>query len=279
MTAATGFGRLSPWRDSAGLDEQQAREHAARLELRAGAESEAAVRDEYVRLLGVAAGEHVLDVGCGSGAATRTLARAVGSAGRVTGLDASSQLLKITRELVDEAGLGGQIELQQGDCRALPFPDASFDAVMAATTLSHVPDPQRALDELVRVTRLGGRVGIFDIDGDLTLFAHPDRQLTRRIVATYSDLGWVNSWFMRELPGLLAGRGIADVKTRAFMPLERGGYYANRAERSAEAAAKAGAITGDELAGWLKTLRDEIDGKRFLGGQVHLFVWGTRRIN
>jgi ubiquinone/menaquinone biosynthesis C-methylase UbiE len=276
MTTATGFGRLSPWRDSTGLDERQAREHAARLELRAAAESEAAVRDEYVRLLGVAAGEHVLDVGCGSGAATRTLGRVVGPAGRVTGVDTSSQLLKITRELVDKAGLGGQIELRQGDCRALPFPGASFDAVMAATTLSHVPDPQRALDELVRVTRPGGRVGVFDIDGDLTLFAHPDRQLTRRIVASYSDLGWVNSWFMRELPGLLGGRGVVNVKTRAFMPLESGGYYANRAERAAEAAAKAGAITSDELAGWLSTLRDEIEAKRFLGGQVHLFAWGTR---
>jgi hypothetical protein len=109
------------------------------------------------------------------------------------------------------------------------------------------------------------------------LFAHPDRELTRRIILAYSDLGWVNGWLMRALPGLLASLGMGDIKTRAFMPLEAGGYYANRAERSAEAAAKAGAISGDELAGWLKTLREEIAAKRFLGGQVHLFVWGTRR--
>jgi ubiquinone/menaquinone biosynthesis C-methylase UbiE len=270
------FGRLSVWRDSAGLDDKQAREHAARLELRAGADSEVAARDEYVRLLGVALGERVLDVGCGSGAVTRTLAQRVAPGGSAVGVDTSAALLKVARELADEAGLGDTIEFKQGDCRALPFPDASFDAVVAATTLSHVPDAGRALTEMVRVTRPGGRVGVFDVDGDMTLFAHPERELTRRIVAAFSDQGWVNGWLVRELPARLADLGIANVKTRGFMPLESGGYYANRAERSAELAVQTGAITRDEQARWLQVLREEIAGKRFLGGQVHLFVWGTR---
>jgi ubiquinone/menaquinone biosynthesis C-methylase UbiE len=270
------FGQLSAWRDSAGLDDKQAREHAARLELRAGADSEVAARDEYVKLLGVAPGERVLDVGCGSGAVTRTLARWIAPGGRAVGVDTSAALLKVARELADQAGLGATIEFKEGDCRALPFPEASFDAVVAATTFSHVPDVGRGLAEMVRVTRPGGRVGVFDIDGDMTLFSHPDRELTRRIVAAYSDAGWVNSWLVRELPARLTSLGIVNVKTRGFMPLETGGYYANRAERCAEAAAKSGAITSDEQARWLQGLRAEIAGKRFLGGQVHLFVWGTR---
>lgn len=276
MTGAPGFGRLSVWRDSAGLDDKQAREHAARLELRAGAESEISARDEYVRLLGAAPGERMLDVGCGSGAVTRTLAQRVAPGGRAVGLDTSPALLKVARELADEAGFGAAIEFKEGDCRALPFPDASFDAVVAATTLCHVPDPGRALAEMVRVTRPGGRIGVFDLDGDMSLFAHPDRELTRRIVAAYSDQGWVNSWLVRELPARFAGLGIANVQLRGFMPLESGGYYAIRAERCAEAAAKSGAITRDEQARWLQLLRAEIAGKRFFGGQLHLFVWGVR---
>ena len=276
MANSAEMGRLSPWRDSGSLDDQQAREGAARLEQRAGTESEVAAREEYVRLLGISPGESVLDVGCGTGAATRTLAQRVAPNGRVTGIDPSGALLRITRELADKAGLGALIDLKEADCRALPFPDGSFDAVVAATTLSHVFGPEQALAEMVRVTRRGGRVGIFDVDGDLTLFAHPDRELTRRIVASYSDLGWVNGWIMRELPGLLAGLGVVNVQTKAFMPLEAAGYYAARAERSAEAAAAAGAITGEEMAGWLKMLREQIAAKRFLGGQVHLFVWGNK---
>lgn len=273
---ATDFGQLSPWRDSSGLDDKQAREHAARLELRARAESEVAVREEYVSLLGVAPGERVLDVGCGSGAVTRTLARRVAPGGRAVGMDTSAALLKVARELADEAGLGAMIEFKEGDCRALPFPDASFDAVVAATTLSHVPDPQRALAEMVRVTRPDGRVGVFDVDGDLTLFAHPDRELTRKIVAAFSDQGWVNGWLVRDLPARLADLGVANVKARGFMPLETGGYYAGRAERSAQVALQTGAVTAEEHASWLEVLRTEIAGKRFLGGQVHVFVWGTR---
>ena len=276
MATSAEMGSLSPWRDSGSLDEGQAREHAARLELRAAAASEIAVRDEYVRLLAVSPGERVLDVGCGTGAATRTLAQSVAPNGRVTGIDPSGALLKITRELADKAGLGTLIELKEGDCRALPFADASFDAVLAATALSHVAGPEIALAEMVRVTRPGGRVGVFDVDGDLTLFSHPDRELTRRIVACFSDRGWVNGWLMRELPGLLADLGLVGVKTKAFMPLEAGGYYAGRAERSAEAAAAAGEISRDELTRWLETLRQQIAGQRFLGGQVHLFAWGTR---
>jgi len=276
MAEAMEFGRLSPWRDSAGLDDEQAREHAARLELRARAESEVAVRDEYVSLLAVAPGERVLDVGCGSGAVTRTLARRVVPGGSAVGVDTSAALLKVARELANEAGFGAIIEFKEGDCRALPFPDASFDAVVAATTFSHVPDVGRGLAEMVRVARPGGRVGVFDIDGDLTLFAHPDRELTRRIVTAYSDLGWVNGLLVRRLPALLADLGIAGIRTRGFMPIETGGYYANRAERCAEAAAKAGAITSEEQARWLQALRAEIAAGRFLGGQVHIFVWGTR---
>lgn len=276
MAEAMEFGRLSAWRDSAGLDDKQAREHAARLELRAGAESEIAARDEYVRLLGVAPGERVLDVGCGSGAVTRTLAQKVVPGGRAIGVDTSPALLKVARELADKAGLAAVIEFKEGDCRALPFPDASFDAVVAATTLSHVPDAGRALSEMVRVTRPGGRIGVFDLDGDLTLFAHPDRGLTRRIVAAFSDHGWVNGWLVRWLPGLLADLGVVNVRMRGFMPLEPGGYYANRAERCAEVAVQTGAITSDEQARWLQAFRAELAAGRFLGGQLHLFVWGTR---
>jgi len=270
------FGRLSVWRDSAGLDDKQAREHAARLELRGRAESEVAARDEYVRLLGVAPGERVLDVGCGSGAVTRTLAGRVMPGGRAVGMDTSPALLEVARELADEAGLSAAIEWKEGDCRAIPFPDASFNAVVAATTLSHVPDAGRALSEMVRVTRPGGRIGVFDLDGDLTLFAHPDRGVTRRIVAAFSDHGWVNGWLVRWLPGLLADLGVVNVRMRGFMPLEPGGYYANRAERCAEVAVQTGAITSDEQARWLQALRAEIADKRFIGGQLHLFVWGTR---
>jgi ubiquinone/menaquinone biosynthesis C-methylase UbiE len=273
------LGRLSPWRDTADIDETHARELANRLELRARAEDEAGAREEYLRLLDVRPGERVLDVGCGSGVVMREVARRVSPDGVTVGLDPSLSFLTIARELAAQAGLASVIELCRGDCRALPFPDYSFDAVLAATVLAHVPGAEKAIVEMIRVTRAGGRVGVFDFDADSVLISHPDRALTRRIVLAAADHASVNGSLIRQLPGLLADLGLENVRVRAFMPLERtpGSFYARFAERAGEVAAEVGAITGDEHARWLDALRAEQDAGRFLGGRLHVFVWGIRR--
>ena len=272
------FGRLSSWRDTARLDEAAAREHAARLELRARAQDEADAREEYLALLGLSPGERVLDVGCGSGAVTRAIAARIAPGGTVVGADSSPALLSVAREHAEVAGLAPLIEWRVADCRELPFDDESFDGVIAATVLAHVPGAERALAEMVRVTKRGGRVAIFDFDGDGFLFTHPDRQLTRRIVAAQCDHGAVNGHLIREMPALLAAMGVRDVAAKAFMPLERDprGFYANFAKRAAQNAAQAGAITQPELAGWLEQFEEVLRGGRFLGGRLHIFVWGTR---
>jgi SAM-dependent methyltransferase len=272
------FGRLDAWRDTENLSEAKALEHAARLEHRARVEDEAAARDEYLGLLGLGPGQRVLDVGCGTGVVTRAAAKRVAPSGCVVGLDASSALLTVARQYADAEGLGALIELRQGDCRRLPFPDASFDAALAATLLAHVPEAERALAELVRVTRPGGRVGVFDFDGDCFLIGHPDRQLTRRIVAAHCDNAAVNGRLMREVPGIFTELGLKDVRLKGFMPLERGvgTFYADVAQRAAQGAAEAGAITSGELANWLAQLEAVIASGRFIGGRLHIFVWGTR---
>lgn len=278
MTEAMEFGRLSAWRDAADFSEVTAREKAKQLELRARAEDETATREEYLQLLGVRPGERVLDVGCGSGVVTRAMAKRVVPDGCAVGVDASTALVAVAREYADAALLGGSVEFGEGDCRRLPFPDASFDAVIAATVLAHVPDAERALAEMVRVTRIGGRVGVFDFDGDAFVIAHPDRVLTRRIVASYSDHATVNVGLTRRLPGLLTGLGLVDVRVRGFMPLERerGSFYAGLAERAAAGAAKMGDITAEEHASWTAALHAQYAEGSFLGGRPHIFAWGTR---
>jgi ubiquinone/menaquinone biosynthesis C-methylase UbiE len=274
--AKEDLGKLSPWRESASIDESEAKEHVERLELRARGEAEVSARNEYIRLLGVSPGENVLEIGCGSGAVTRALAERIAPGGKAIGLDACAPLLPIARRLADEAGLGNLIEFRHGDCRDLPFSDASFDVTLAVTTLSHVPNAERALQEMVRVTRSGGRLGIFDMDGDSFLISHPDRACTRKIVAAFADYGQVNSWLMRSIKGMLEDLGIENVQVRGFMPLDKEGYYARAAERCAEVALEAGAITNQKCAEWQRTLRDEMAAGRFIAGRLHVFAWGTR---
>jgi SAM-dependent methyltransferase len=266
------------WRDTKAVDAAQARELAGRLELRAKAEDEVEARSAYLDLLGVTASERVLDVGCGSGVVTREIARRVGTGGRVVGLDASPALLAVARELAHEAGLGDRVEFREGSVLRLPFPDGAFDAVIAVTVLSHVPGGEGAIPELARVARRGGRVGVFDLDTDMTAVTHPDRALTRRIVAASSDAVAVDGWLVRRVPMLLAQAGVEDVRVRGFFPLETDpqSFYGKLPERIAEVALKAGAITDAEHNGWLETFRAERARGPVIAGRLQIFVWGRK---
>ncbi len=272
------YGRFSPWRETAEIDEEQARQLAARLELRAQGEDQVVMRDAYLDLLDVVPGARVLDVGCGSGAVLRALARRVAPEGTAVGLDPSPALLAVAREIADLEGLAERIEFLEGDARSLPVADADFDIVLATTVLGHVPEGDGAIAELARVVRPGGRVGVLELDGDGLLMVHPDRDLTRRIVAAWSDNSLVDGWLGRRLPGLMEEAGLQDVRMRAFTPIERGttGFYVGLVERAAEIAVTVEAITSEEHRRWLTALRAEQAAGRFVAGLTQLFVWGTR---
>src|SRR5215212_5190746 len=270
---AKQYGRLDQWSKTAAIDVAKAREMAARLEHRGRSADEVAARNAYLTLLGIRPGERVLEVGCGSGVVLRDLARRVAPNGLALGLDPSPAFLAIARELAVEAGLGQSIELREGDARALPFGAAEFD-----TALAHIPDGRRAIPELVRVVRPGGRVGIFERDTDSYIVAHPDRELTRQIVAAQSDHGSADGWLARALPRLMAEAGLRDVQVRAFTSIETdpAGFYSLRAERSADTAVSAGVISAEERRRWLDALAAERASGGFIAGLTLLFAWGTR---
>ena len=266
------------WQDAASAGEEKARDLAARLERRGKAEDEIASRDAYLGLLEIAAGERVLDVGCGSGVVTRDIARRVGSAGRAVGVDPSPGLLEVARSLARDVGLGDRVEFVEGSAHRLPFLDGAFDALVCVTVLAHVPAGEAAIPELVRVVRPGGRIGVFDLDTDMTAFTHPDRELTRRIVAAASDATAVDGWLARRLPELFQRAGVVDVRVRGFFPLETDlkSFYGNMAERCAEVAAKTGAITDAERRAWLEAFHAQGARGPIVAGRLHIFVWGRK---
>jgi ubiquinone/menaquinone biosynthesis C-methylase UbiE len=122
-----------------------------------------------VRLLGPARGLRVLEVGCGSGNALEPLVRLLRPA-RLVGLDVDPSALARAG-----ARSPGGAELVEGDVRRMPFPAASFDAVVDFGTVYHVADPERALAEIARVLAAGG---CFVHETRLAqLLAHPSRGL------------------------------------------------------------------------------------------------------
>ena len=99
----------------------------------------------------------ILDVGCGSGAFARQLAERLGEGARIDAVDVNPFLLREAAELA--AGLAPRIRFAPGSATALPFPDQTFDCVFSITVLEEC-DAEKAIAEILRVTRPGGRVGI-----------------------------------------------------------------------------------------------------------------------
>lgn len=102
----------------------------------------------------------ILDVATGTGDLAIALAEALPDA-RVVGIDPSPRMLDVFRTKLGK--LSHRIELREGDAQALPFEDATFDATTIAFGIRNILDRDKALAEMVRVTRPGGRVAVLEL--------------------------------------------------------------------------------------------------------------------
>jgi demethylmenaquinone methyltransferase / 2-methoxy-6-polyprenyl-1,4-benzoquinol methylase len=103
----------------------------------------------------------VADVAAGTAAVSIELAHAA-PARLVVGVDQSAEMLAAGRERVARAGLGGRIELREGNAESLPFAAAEFDALTFTYLLRYVDDPAATLRELARVVRPGGTIAMLE---------------------------------------------------------------------------------------------------------------------
>jgi SAM-dependent methyltransferase len=104
-----------------------------------------------------APGERVLDIACGTGIVSLAAARAVGPQGRVLGVDLSQRMVDAARERAARAGLG-HAGFERMDAEHLELPGAGFDVVSCALGLMYLPEPERAVREMLRMLRPGGRL-------------------------------------------------------------------------------------------------------------------------
>ena len=109
-------------------------------------------------LAGISGEAQVLDCGVGSGSLSMALHRLLADRVNWFGIDSSSEMLNTAEAVTRRAGMA--ISFKQADVLSIPYADASFDMVMAAHVLEHLPQPDRALKEMVRVLKPGGRLFI-----------------------------------------------------------------------------------------------------------------------
>jgi SAM-dependent methyltransferase len=204
-------------------------------------------------------GMKLLDAGCGFGYAMRTWGRFCLPGGKLTGLDRDKKLLAQAARFCSKEGLGRTASFVCADIHKMPFADNTFDVSLVHVVFVHLAEPEKALDELVRVTRRGGCVVAFEPArsfGSTTgwLSWHEpgvrewllDAEVEARMKAGRVKVGFGDFGVGLHLPAWMEARGLQNVDVRAnervhwiVPPYRSEGQrvnYRNSIERLAESA-------------------------------------------
>lgn len=160
-------------------------------------------------LLGLRAGDRVLEIGCGLGDDVRRLATLVGEDGEAVGVDVSDALLERAA-----AADGPPVRWVVADAHALPLADASFAAARCERTLQHVADPAQVVAELARVVRGRGVVCLCEPDW-ATLGISGRDQAAIDAIRDAAGGAIRHARAGREVAGFLVDVGLTEVRVRA----------------------------------------------------------------
>ena len=249
-----------------------------RLEFRGRDPAFVRMRERYFDRMDLAACNRVLDIGCGTGVATRALARRDEFQGKIVGIDFSAALIEAANRFASEEGLSGQIEFRVGDSHALEDADASYDAVLAHTLISHVTDPSSTIADAARVLAPDGIIAIFDGDYASITFGAGEPELNSTIVNGMLDAIVANPYVMRELPGALKDHGLEIVE---FIPevlaeAGQGSFFLNMAESYIPIATNSGTLAASVGSDWLSAQKSASANEAFFGA-CNFYTFLVRR--
>ena len=167
------------------------------------------VQRESLEALHLGAEDRLLDVGCGTGAASRSAASVAAS---VVGIDLSPGMIRQADELAEWLA---NVHFEVADSEHLPFQDGAFTAVLCSNSFHHYPDPARAVREMTRVLAPGARLVLGDACSDRTAARIADVFLRR------FEPGHVRLYRSDELGAFVLGAGLSRVELRR---LSGGGF-------------------------------------------------------
>ena len=218
-------------------------------------------------------GERALDIGCGPGFVTEELARAVGSAGAVHAMDNSESSVVMARQRCAELA---NVQFELAGATQLPYPDASFDLAVSTQVYEFVPDVPKALSELRRVLRPGGRAAIIDTDWQTILWHSADPMRMARILKAW-DEHLAHPILPRTLIPLLraAGFSVRACKVIPYLDTEYKpeGYSHNMTKTLRRFVRDRQGITKQEAEAWAEELQALADaGNYFFCLNRYLFL-------
>lgn len=272
MASTTPTGASTRWRE-VDKDAASAALYLERLSLElAGAKS------RVTELLRLAPGHAALEAGCGLGRDTEAMARQVTPGGYAVGLDLSQEM--IGQATARTASLGLPLDFKVGSVMALPFEDASFDAVRVERTLQHLPDPAGAVAELVRVLRPGGRFAVLEPDWQTAVVAGGSMEVLKAYVRQKAEVNAAQGAIGRDLPWLLsrAGCAVTDVIVEALVMRDLAtADFVLSLRGNLAGAVEAGAVSPGAADAWWAALEERDHAGAFLAFGNGVIVGAVRR--
>jgi ubiquinone/menaquinone biosynthesis C-methylase UbiE len=212
--------------------------------------------------LALSHGQTALDIGCGSGEATRHMAAAAGAA---LGIDTSASAVEEATRLT---GAEYDARFERAGADDLPFDDNTFAGVRIDRALQHVEDLGAATEEIWRVTAPNGRIAAIEPDWDTLVFDAGPLNATRAVARAYAD-GIRNPIAGRQLARRLRKLGATGVTVE---PRSAAITTFDQAEHQYDLTSIAEAALGKAGRAWLNTLRQRDAEGTFLCAVTYFFV-------
>jgi SAM-dependent methyltransferase len=219
-------------------------------------------------------GWSALDVGCGYGADVVAMAKRMRAGARAVGVDASETMVAEARRRA--AGMGLGVSFLFGDALALPFKDDTFDVSRTETVLQHLAEPARAVAEMVRVTRPGGRIGAFEFDQETVFLDHPDFEVLEMLRAGFVS-ATAQSRIGSQLPRLFVEAGVRDVRATPRVITQNPSFFRLVLGDPVSGLLDRGVITSERADRWWAAMEEAAAAGHFTNGAIAFVVSGTVR--
>jgi SAM-dependent methyltransferase len=235
-----------------------------------------AARQTLFEHLGLRRTSHVLEAGCGPGTALADLLPLIGYGGRIVGIDPTRALVAEAEERARRAGVS-QATYLVGDIRQIDQADNLFDAAFCDKILVHVGPVSRAIAEMVRVTRPGGRVGAVEWFSQGMMIA-ADYSLTRQVLDGSAPAGALNPLAPLELESLFADAGLHHIEAGSIVAESRQYLPSLQVmlKRRVDQAVELAALSADAGRAWLDELEFRAAHGTFYWAALVRWAAGTK---
>lgn len=224
-------------------------------------------------------GHKVLDIGCGPGIDTISLAKFVGSSGQVIGIDIDKEMVNMANEKAKQAMVDDWVTHKHFEAEAIPYNSNYFDSCRCERLLQHMLYPVRAVSEMVRVTKPNGWIVVSDTDHSTLTIDTPDTDIEWKLRRFHTEL-FKNGYIGRQLYRLFRRQNLEDIVIETF-PLFSTDYKLTRyialLDKTEKDAIATGIITDEELKRWHNNL-DRSDKEGVFFCSVNMVLIAGRKI-